>query len=202
MSARPRRWLFSGWNCVPATLSRATRAVTGPPYSACGHDVVRALGRQRVAVHEIGVQPVLAGAGCRRAAAWSRAARRVFQPICGILSDGSDGPDRPDIAGDPAEPRRGRCIPGRGSPGAACPRRSRGRGARPHARRCVIASTMPGTASRPAAAIRVGADARQHDAVGGATASGSTVRRSASSRPLSRAARSKALAAEWRLPDP
>ncbi len=27
----PRVWLFSGWNWVPATLSRATMAVTGPP---------------------------------------------------------------------------------------------------------------------------------------------------------------------------
>lgn len=31
ISFRPRRWLFSGWNCVPTTLSRATTAVTGPP---------------------------------------------------------------------------------------------------------------------------------------------------------------------------
>ena len=31
ISARPRVWLFSGWNCVPATLSRATIAVIGPP---------------------------------------------------------------------------------------------------------------------------------------------------------------------------
>src|SRR5262245_6184172 len=31
MSARPRRWLFSGWNWVPAKESRATTAVTGPP---------------------------------------------------------------------------------------------------------------------------------------------------------------------------
>ena len=28
---RPSVWLFSGWNCVPATLPRATAAVTGPP---------------------------------------------------------------------------------------------------------------------------------------------------------------------------
>src|SRR5262249_17424473 len=27
----PRRWLFSGWNWVPATVSRPTIAVTGPP---------------------------------------------------------------------------------------------------------------------------------------------------------------------------
>ena len=31
ISLRPSRWLFSGWNCVPAMLSRATIAVTGPP---------------------------------------------------------------------------------------------------------------------------------------------------------------------------
>ena len=31
ISARPRLWLFSGWNWVPAMLSRATTAVTGPP---------------------------------------------------------------------------------------------------------------------------------------------------------------------------
>src|SRR4051812_28313466 len=33
ISARPSFWLFSGWNCAPAMLSRATIAVTGPPYS-------------------------------------------------------------------------------------------------------------------------------------------------------------------------
>lgn len=31
MRARPSAWLFSGWNCVPARLSRPTAAVTGPP---------------------------------------------------------------------------------------------------------------------------------------------------------------------------
>ena len=31
IKARPSRWLFSGWNCVPTMLSRATMAVTGPP---------------------------------------------------------------------------------------------------------------------------------------------------------------------------
>ena len=31
MSLSPRRWLFSGWNWVPTTLSRPTIAVTGPP---------------------------------------------------------------------------------------------------------------------------------------------------------------------------
>jgi hypothetical protein len=31
MSRRPRVWLFSGWNCVPAMLSRPTTAVTAPP---------------------------------------------------------------------------------------------------------------------------------------------------------------------------
>src|SRR5690606_22025000 len=29
--ARPSAWLFSGWNWVPALLSFATAAVTGPP---------------------------------------------------------------------------------------------------------------------------------------------------------------------------
>ena len=31
ISSRPRRWLFSGWNCVPTMLSRPTMAVSGPP---------------------------------------------------------------------------------------------------------------------------------------------------------------------------
>jgi hypothetical protein len=31
ISRRPVAWLFSGWNCVPARLSRPTMAVTGPP---------------------------------------------------------------------------------------------------------------------------------------------------------------------------
>src|SRR5207249_4732159 len=35
ISLSPSRWLFSGWNCVPTTVSRPTIAVTGPPYSAC-----------------------------------------------------------------------------------------------------------------------------------------------------------------------
>ncbi len=29
--ANPKRWLFSGWNCVPMAVSRPTIAVTGPP---------------------------------------------------------------------------------------------------------------------------------------------------------------------------
>ena len=33
MSFSPSFWLFSGWNCVPATLPCATIAVTGPPWS-------------------------------------------------------------------------------------------------------------------------------------------------------------------------
>ena len=31
ISASPLRWLFSGWNWVPSTLSRPTAAETGPP---------------------------------------------------------------------------------------------------------------------------------------------------------------------------
>src|SRR4029078_10603839 len=31
IKARPSRWLFSGWNCVPIMFSRPTMAVTGPP---------------------------------------------------------------------------------------------------------------------------------------------------------------------------
>src|SRR5581483_3362064 len=33
IKARPRRWLFSGWNCVPTIFSRPTAAAMGPPYS-------------------------------------------------------------------------------------------------------------------------------------------------------------------------
>ena len=29
--ASPKRWLFSGWNCVPIAVSLPTIAVTGPP---------------------------------------------------------------------------------------------------------------------------------------------------------------------------
>ena len=29
--ASPKRWLFSGWNCVPMAVSLPTIAVTGPP---------------------------------------------------------------------------------------------------------------------------------------------------------------------------
>src|SRR5262245_3204615 len=31
ISRKPSRWLFSGWNWVPTTVSRPTTAVTGPP---------------------------------------------------------------------------------------------------------------------------------------------------------------------------
>ena len=31
INASPSFWLFSGWNCVPAMLSLATKAVIGPP---------------------------------------------------------------------------------------------------------------------------------------------------------------------------
>src|SRR5579872_2874347 len=31
IKACPKRWLFSGWNCVPIAVSRPTMAVTGPP---------------------------------------------------------------------------------------------------------------------------------------------------------------------------
>ena len=31
ISARPKRWLFSGWNWVPTAVSLPTMAVTGPP---------------------------------------------------------------------------------------------------------------------------------------------------------------------------
>ena len=31
ISASPKRWLFSGWNCVPIAVSLPTIAVTGPP---------------------------------------------------------------------------------------------------------------------------------------------------------------------------
>ena len=31
ISASPKLWLFSGWNCVPIMVSRPTIAVTGPP---------------------------------------------------------------------------------------------------------------------------------------------------------------------------
>ena len=31
ISLKPSVWLFSGWNCVPAILPRATIAVTAPP---------------------------------------------------------------------------------------------------------------------------------------------------------------------------
>ncbi len=31
IKASPKRWLFSGWNCVPIAVSLPTIAVTGPP---------------------------------------------------------------------------------------------------------------------------------------------------------------------------
>jgi hypothetical protein len=41
ISLRPSSWLFSGWNWVPAMLSRPTSAVTGPPWSVSAITSVR-----------------------------------------------------------------------------------------------------------------------------------------------------------------
>ena len=46
-SARPSVWLFSGWNCVPAMLSRATMAVTGAAVVGSATSVGRARARPR-----------------------------------------------------------------------------------------------------------------------------------------------------------
>ena len=60
-----------------------------------------------------------------------------------------------------------------------------------------------GDVREPLLAIGKGADAGQHDALGRRhTSSGRAVTLMAGSDPCSRAARSKALAAEWRLPEP
>ena len=52
---RPVAWLFSGWNWVPTRLSRATMAVTGPPWSTVGEAVARVVGHEVVGVDEVGV---------------------------------------------------------------------------------------------------------------------------------------------------
>ena len=59
-----------------------------------------------------------------------------------------------------------------------------------------------GNGIEAAATVGEGADAGQDDAVGLATSSGSPVTLISLATPASRAARSKALRAEWRLPEP
>ena len=61
---------------------------------------------------------------------------------------------------------------------------------------------MPGSASKPALAIGEGADARQHDAIGPAHLVRIGGDRDGPPAPASATARSNALAAERRLPEP
>ncbi len=117
---------------------------------------------------------------------------------CSSPCAGSSARDRPARSASrrraiQPRPVRRRRIRGRARPSAACRRRCRGTACRLGMHRLLSASTMPGTASRPRAAIGEGADAGQHDAVGAATASGSAVTTIGRSCPASRAARSKAL---------
>ena len=144
-------------------------------------------------------------ARARRAPDAALAARSSFQPMCGILSAGSAGLDR-------APPRR------RSSRGPSTVSNSRPRSAiscmptqmpRNGRPRAITASLQRrlrarARAASPRAAIGEGADARQHDAVGrGDLARASLVTSDVpSAMPVSRAARSKALAAERRLPEP
>ena len=125
-----------------------------------------------------------------------------FQPICGILSAGSDGVSfatSPAIQPSPAMVSNSRprvaisCMP------TQMPRN----GLPPLMHLLVQRLDHAGQGGEAAPAIGEGADAGQHDAVGGARPS--PRRWSPRSRPpdaASRAARSSALAAERRLPEP
>ena len=58
ISASPSFWLFSGWNCVPAMLSRADDGGDRPAVVGLRDQVGGVGGLELIGVHEIGVQPV------------------------------------------------------------------------------------------------------------------------------------------------
>ena len=152
-------------------------------------------------VDEIGVQPVVAGRRCRRAAG-AAAARRACSSPCAGSSARDRSADRRDVAGDPAEPGDRPRVRGRASPAAACRRRCRGTAGRAGAPLSSSASTMPGTASSPR---RQSAKAPTPGSTmwsARTTSSGRRVTVTSTASPASRAARSNALRAECRLPEP
>ena len=58
IKASPSFWLFSGWNCVPAMLSRDNHGGDRPAIVGLGQQVARIGGLELIGVHEIGMQPV------------------------------------------------------------------------------------------------------------------------------------------------
>ena len=125
-------------------------------------------------MHEIGVQPSVAVGMPSSSGCVALQVERVPAHVRDLQA-----PDRPARCArrrrrSSRGPRHVR-FRGRARPSTACRRRCRGTAApccappRPAPRPC------RGTASRPRAAIGEGADARQHDAVGAATASASAV---------------------------
>ena len=202
ISASPSFWLFSGWNCVPTILSRPTMAVTGPPYSASATRSVRMGRRQLVRMHEIGMQPAHRRWQCRRAADAACALAAYSSPYAEFSApDRTDGCDRPR----PRSSRARRSLPFRG----------RAIGHQLHAdadaeERLARVATLfvqrldhAGHAHRGRAGNR---QRRRHRAArSGRPARPARDRwspRSRRSSACSRAARSNALAAECRLPEP
>ena len=131
-----------------------------------GQHFVVALRLEMIGMDEIGVQPFAAGRMPANSGCW-RLSSIVFQPICGIFSAGSAGVislTSPAIQPKPlvtvfSRPRSDiSCMP------TQMPRNGRALAIATSS----TASPMPATACEAGAAIGIGADAGQHDAVGGA----------------------------------
>ncbi len=169
ISFRPSVWLFSGWNCVPAMLSRATMAVTGPPWSVTASTSSR---RGRRPAHR-NARNRHAGrrarSRCPSSSGWSC---RLCQRVPAHMRDlerGVVGHDQRDIAREssraPAstivfEPARGQQLH------ADADAEERAAALALHDLLQRLDHAGHGVEAAPA--IGEGADARQHDPVGGA----------------------------------
>ena len=203
ISARPSAWLFSGWNCVPAMLSRADDGGDRPAIIG-GRDHVGRVARRRGDRNARNRRAARPGrSGCRRAADAAARASSVFQPMCGIFSAGSSGSIAFTSPAIQPRPVRGRRVRGRASAISCMPTQMPRNGAAvadaplverlDHAGHGVEARAGNRRRRRRRAA-RCGRP--------GARRSGSEVTDDGASSSASRAARSKALAAECRLPEP
>ena len=167
--ARPSAWLFSGWNCVPARLSRRDRRRHRPAIVGDRQHLVASLrhrdGRSARNRRAGPSSPVAmpANSGC-----W-RFSSIVFQPICGIFSAGSAGVDLLHVAGDPAKTLGHRLLQPalRHQLHADADAEERPRLGDRH-----LLDRLPhaGDGMQARRAVGIGADAGQHDAVGGAHA--------------------------------
>ena len=165
ISASPSAWLFSGWNCVPAKLSRADDRRDRAAVVGARHEilVVRAARCGRNARNRRRGRP--RRSECRRAAD-GRAPRRACSSPCA----GSSAPDR--RARSPPRRRRSSRAPRVvtfSSPRSAMSWQptQMPRNGFPRAITCLVQRLdHAGHGVEPAPAIGEGADARQHDPLG------------------------------------